>query len=56
MRKKELPPETKKRNRILVTILIIIVLTIAIFTAQGIYKTDFNREKLEEFKHQENTH
>ncbi len=44
MRKEPLDPKTRKRNIILVAILAIIIIFVAIFTAQSIYKSDFAGE------------
>jgi predicted tellurium resistance membrane protein TerC len=50
MRKEPLDPKTRKRNIILGVILAIVILFIAIFTAQSIYKSDFADEGQEEDK------
>lgn len=48
-RKEPLDPKTKKRNIILAIILALIIIFVVVFTAQGIYKSDFNKDKTQPY-------
>jgi hypothetical protein len=48
-RKEPLDPKTRKRNIILGIILALIIIFVVLFTAQGIYKSDFNRDENQQY-------
>ena len=53
MTEKNLNPKTKKRNRIVALVLIIVILFVVAMTFKGMYHVDIDKEQLKHYR--ENT-